>query len=188
MVATTTSRTGNAGGFTLLEILLALAVIGLLAAVLIGGSARLLAGREATPDEVFWDAVRTTRKYALDRDHQFQLSWDDKAKDFTITDGEAANADGTPIVIQTIPVPNLPPEFGATFVPANTTASEELVAGVLTATQSMAFVTFYEDGTCVPFRVQLHSSLGSHFLSIDPWTCAQVLTPLNPDGTPRTNS
>ena len=49
-------------GFTLLEILLALAIIALLASVLIGGSAALLNDRTATPTEVFWKTVQACRK------------------------------------------------------------------------------------------------------------------------------
>jgi prepilin-type N-terminal cleavage/methylation domain-containing protein len=71
MGTTTTSRIGDpAAGFTLLEILLALAVIGLLSAVLIGGSARLLATKPLTPDDVFWKAVAQARKDALERGGQ----------------------------------------------------------------------------------------------------------------------
>jgi hypothetical protein len=40
----------------------------------------------------------------------------------------------------------------------------------------MPSVTFYDDGTCTPFRVQLRTNAGAHMLTIDPWTCAPVLT------------
>jgi general secretion pathway protein H len=38
-------------------------------------------------------------------------------------------------------------------------------------------VIFYPDGTCSPFRIQFRSTSDAHVLSIDPWTCAQTLTP-----------
>ena len=51
-----------------------------------------------------------------------------------------------------------------------------LADGGLVETQPRVSVTFYEDGTCTPFRVQLRTRDGAHLLSIDPWTCAPVLT------------
>lgn len=146
-----------------------------MATILIGGSARLLAGRRASPDDVFWDAVRQTRKLALEGNCDVLLGYDDKNHDFTITDGAA---------VKTVPLPAVPPGFGVAFVPADNTGPQELLAGVLVASQSLPFVRFFGDGTCVPFRVQFHTDKSSHYLSIDPWTCAPVLTPLNPDGTP----
>ncbi|MGH7996093.1 MAG: pilus assembly FimT family protein [Opitutaceae bacterium] len=168
-----TSRTGN-GGFTLLEILLALAVIALMATVLIGGSARLLAGRRATPDDAFWDAVRRSRKLALQSGRDVLLSYDAKDQQFVIA-GPTNH---------TVRIHGAPPDLGVVFVPADGSNSEELVAGTMIATNGLPFVRFFPDGTCVPFRVQIHTSQASHFLSIDPWTCAPMLRPLNPDGTP----
>jgi general secretion pathway protein H len=178
MEARTTSRTGDAG-FTLLEVLLALGVIALIAVVLIGGSARLLAGRTATPNDVFWEAVSRSRKRALQNGHEVRLSFNDKTKAFVISDGGAAD---------TLPIPKPPPDFGVTFISTETTGAEELIAGTLTATQGLTFVSFYADGTCTPFRIQMHTPTGAHLLSIDPWTCAPVLNPLNPDGTPLAKS
>jgi general secretion pathway protein H len=40
----------------------------------------------------------------------------------------------------------------------------------------MTAVTFYNDGTCTPFRAQVRTYAGAHMLSVDPWTCAPVLT------------
>jgi len=65
-------------GFTLLEILLALAIIALLASVLIGGSAALLNDRTATPTEVFWKTVQACRKTALKTGQDVRLGFEPK--------------------------------------------------------------------------------------------------------------
>jgi hypothetical protein len=48
---------------------------------------------------------------------------------------------------------------------------------VLLETQPVGHVTFYSDGTCTAFRLQIMRNGAAHILSIDPWTCAPVLTP-----------
>jgi prepilin-type N-terminal cleavage/methylation domain-containing protein len=178
MGTTTTSKIGDpAAGFTLLEILLALAVIGLLSAVLIGGSARLLATKPLTPDDVFWKAVGQARKDALERGHETHLAFDTKTKAFQITDSTGA--------AESVPFTNPPQELVAEFLPGgDAPSSAALLGGSLVETQTIPSVTFYADGTCMPFRAQIRSGVGAHVIKIDPWTCAKILTPLNPDGTP----
>lgn len=178
MAPTTTSRTGKLRpGFTLLEIILALAVIGLIATVLIGGSARLLAAKPMTPDDVFWSAVHRARKMALTEGKNITMSFDAKAKNFVLSDGTAA-----PV---TINVPNVSLDMGADFLPGgDAPSSAALIGGQLVETQTIPSVMFYADGTCTPFRMQLKNQNGAHQIKIDPWTCAPILTPLNPDGTP----
>ena len=41
-------------------------------------------------------------------------------------------------------------------------------------------VIFYPDGTCTPFRVQFRMPDRASVLTIDPWTCAEVLPPKDP--------
>jgi general secretion pathway protein H len=182
MGTTTTSRTGDrAAGFTLLEILLALAVIGLIATVLIGGSARLLVTKPLTTDDVFWKAVAQARKDALERGHETHLGFDAKAKSFQITDLTGA--------AEAVPLTNPTPDMTAEFLPGGeASSSAALLAGNLVETTTIPFVTFYADGTCSPFRVQIRNGVAAHVIKIDPWTCAKILTPLNPDGSPVTTN
>jgi general secretion pathway protein H len=56
-----------------------------------------------------------------------------------------------------------------------------LVGGQLIETQILPTVTFYADGTCTPFRVQIRTERGvAQTLAIDPWTCAPVLAATEP--------
>src|SRR4051812_5088015 len=72
-----TSR--GSSGFTLLEILLVLALIALLASLLIGGSSALLSPKTLSTDELFWKVVQDARKLALETSHEIHLRFDEKA-------------------------------------------------------------------------------------------------------------
>lgn len=158
-------KAGAARGFTLLEILLALAVIGLLAAALTTVSWHLLGDNAKTPEDTFWDASREARKIALKNERETHLSYDEKGKQFAVTDGTTS---------KTFP---LPPIRGLTvdFLAAAQGRSSVLIGGQLVDTRTIPSVSFYSDGTCQPFRVQFRSGGPAHVIAIDPWTCAEVM-------------
>jgi len=165
------------GGFTLLEIILALALIGLLSAVLIGGSARLLGGSTPTPTEVFWKTVSAARKTALENGRDVRLSFDIKERGFALADGA---------MLKTFPIPPPAPgsaaaalrgDLAVDFLSGQKTGTSIILAGQVVETQPLPYVTFYSDGTCSPFRAQFRLGVNAHIVAIDPWTCAAVLTP-----------
>jgi general secretion pathway protein H len=169
----TTSATGEPGGFTLLEILLALGLIALLATIFVGGSSALLADKVSTPDEQFWKACAAARKEALEDGRSVIMTYDSKARGFMLVDGTQKTE---------VPVSG-PEDLVIDFHPSQTdSGSMVLVGGTLVETQPLALVTFYEDGTCTPFRAQVRTNAGAHILSVDPWTCAPLLS--KADATP----
>ncbi len=183
----------RARGFTLLEILLSIAIIALLGGVLIGGSARLLNEQPVTPDELFWTAVREARKAALKSEHDIRLKFDKEKKQFLLIDGIAPPvlaADGitkeeAPLKVFAVP-PAAAGDLTIEFLGASAKGGNAiLVGGVLLEATTIPFVTFYSDGTCQPFRVQVARGGSAHTLSIDPWTCAPVLAPPDPYALPR---
>lgn len=149
----------------MLEILLVIALIGLLAGLLVGTSSGMLADKPDTPEGVFWEAVAEARKEALLNQREVRLRYDDEKR--TLFAASAAGERAFP----------LPP--GAVrldfLVPVSTSLGRILVGGVLVETQRIPHVTFFDDGTCTPFRLQVRNGADARVVSIDPWTCAQVL-------------
>lgn len=183
-----TSRRSKA--FTLLEVLLTIAIIALLASVLVGGSARLLSEQPISVDDVFWTAVREARKTALKAEHEIRLKYDKEKKQFYLIDGLAPTtlaADGftkeeVPLKVFPVPAQGTTSDLTVDLLgPPTRGANLIMIGGMVMEGNPLTFVTFYSDGTCSPFRLQISRAGGVHTLSIDPWTCAQVLTPADPN-------
>ncbi|MEY2879165.1 MAG: hypothetical protein RLZZ15_1545 [Verrucomicrobiota bacterium] len=183
-----------ARGFTILELLIALAIIGMVVTALLRGSANLLGERASTPDDAFDKAVQECRKAALKDGKEIHLLFRrdrDGGKKFLVVDGEAPPLDplaGLPPdavagVLKEIPVP-AKDDLEITFLSSQKGGDRILVAGVVVETTTVPFVKFYSDGTCTPFRAQFVTRDSQRILSIDPWTCAKVLTPPDPYAAP----
>ena len=164
-------RRRGAPGFTMMELLLAIGLIALFATLLIGGSTHLLNDQPASADEVFWKAVAASRKNALESGKETRLSFaDDRdhGRRFIVTDGTFTKE--FPVVTAA--------DLHVNLLSAQPKAGSAIVmAGEVVDLESLPFVTFYGDGTCSPFRVQVRVGVDSHTLAIDPWTCAPVLVP-----------
>jgi len=158
----------GAEAFTLLEILLALALVALLAGVLISGSTQLVGDKPATPEDVFWKAVQQARSSALNSGREVRLSFDEKEKTFVLDDGAAP---------QTLAVPPVR-DLAVDLLAVQAARSTVLVGGELLDSKKIPYATFYPDGTCSPFRVQFHSSGAARVVTLDPWTCARELPKL----------
>jgi general secretion pathway protein H len=172
----TTSETGERGGFTLIEVLLAIALVGLLSWIFVGASNALFAERGLSPDEQFWAACAAARKEALEERRSVLLTVetkDPRTRGFTLNDGSQKTV---------MPITG-PDDLEVDFHPVQSdSSSSSLIGGTLVETQPLAAATFYNDGTCTPFRAQVRVAAGAHILSVDPWTCAPVLS--KSDATP----
>ncbi|HVW21797.1 MAG TPA: prepilin-type N-terminal cleavage/methylation domain-containing protein [Opitutaceae bacterium] len=152
--------------FTLLEILLAIALIGVISAALVAGSVSLLRSKPTTPDEIFWQTVHQARKAALEGGNEVRLSWDNEHKAFAVDEGTGAP--------RSVPIPDADRDLEVDFVPADS-SDMALIGGNLASLQHLPFVSFYPDGTCSPFQVQVRDKGSAHLTAVDPWTCAQML-------------
>lgn len=156
--------------FTIFEVLIVIALIAMLTAVLVTGAIHLTRNTAITPDDIFWKAVSETRRMALLSGREVRLSYSDKDKEHVLVargmDGaeQRFSFDGQSEVI-------------IDFLSTQKGGSSMLLAGQLVETQTLPYVTFYGDGTCSPFRVQMRTGRAGtpHTLMIDPWTCAMVL-------------
>jgi general secretion pathway protein H len=151
------------GGFTLLEIIAVIALMGLIAAVLIGGSSTMLKGVSADDvQNTALSAIAAARHSAVLTGRTLELSYDDKARVLDWSEGRAALAgDG-----------------GVRLLPAVMTSSI-LVGGQLLEAP-LTRVRFYPDGSCDPFRLEITRDKAREVLTIDPWTC----TALSPEASP----
>ena len=159
-------RRSSSFGFTLLEILLSLALIGLLSAAMISVGSHLIEARPHTPAEVFWEASRTARRLALKSQQEVRLSFDPKEKRFVISGAGRQ---------EMFPVTG-PRELTIDLLPARSTGGALLIGGQLVESDPLDHVAFFRDGTCTPFRVQIRSTGPAQIIAIDPWTTAEVLT------------
>jgi general secretion pathway protein H len=152
------------GGFTLLEVIIVLALIGLLTGLVAGGSVALLREKPVTGEEVLRSIISKVRRDAVIHFRDIRLSYDEKNKVFheSWADGEkqlAVDVKG-----------ELKLEFLSTAK-----GSSMLLGGDVVETETIPFVTFYSDGCCSPFRVQLRTGGPARQVSIDPWTCAEII-------------
>lgn len=152
-------------GFTLLEILVTIALIAVLGTVLISGSARLLTERPKTTEDFLRKAVNDARKFAVESNLEARLTFDPKEKVFHAATTAAA---------QSVPV-DVPGDWTVEFLSSQKGGGAMLIGGVLVETQTLNHVTFFPDGTCTPFRVQFRSAAGAYVIEFDPWTCAPIL-------------
>ena len=166
-------RNARIQAFTLLEIVLAIALIALIATTIIGASARLLNARSVAPEDVFWQACAAARRAALRSSFETRLSWDDKAKAFNVNN---------PASGASFPVKGAGDDLGIDLLTGQAGASATLVGGTLMESSAAPSVSFFPDGTCVPFRVQIRFKGGARTLTVDPWTCARMLKPKDANG------
>ena len=156
------ARRSGCRGFTLIEVLLVLALLSLLLTLFIAGASDLFRAQDKTMDDVFWQAVQAARLQAVEGDVTIELRYDEKINQLRWTGGPA---------VGTLPWPGKKIDF----LPVEK-RDTMLIGGVLTETGSMAAVKFYADGSVENFRAQLTGNDGRLTrLEIDPWTCAPIV-------------
>ena len=150
-------------GFTLVEILLVVALLALAASLFVSSIADLLRAREPRPDEIFWQGVTAARQLALETNRTVTLHYDkDKHQLAWATGPENAHTLGFPGRL-------------LEFLPA-TEQGSILLGGQLAETGGLNLIRFYPDGGCDAFRAQLTDGADHRtVLTIDPWTCAPML-------------
>ncbi len=149
--------------FTLVETILALAVITLLGALLLPGVNSILkAIQQEPPDRLFWSIVTTAREEALISARTVKLRFDGRNKLLAWGDGTHRQRK----LPAGISIKFLQPRRGSTI----------LLGGLLVETNEMPLVRFYPDGTCDRFRAQIFRDKAPlQIIAVDPWTCAPMI-------------
>ncbi len=149
-----------AGGFTLIEILLVLALLALFSALFIPGVNSILRQiNERGPEQTLAETVLAARGAALESGKTVTLTYDAERRAL-----RADNAAVSDLVFETgSQVALLPPATGAVI----------LLGGQAVETDELRRIRFFADGTCDPFRVRLQlDKAPARIWQADPWTCA----------------
>ena len=148
-------------GFTLIEILLVLALLSLLVGLFVAGAENFFRAQEKTMGDVFWESVQAARLQAVEGDRTVELRYDDKKNQLRWGLGETAGTTAWP-------------GKSLEFLPVDS-RDTALIGGQLVERGGMPVVHFYADGTVENFRAQLIGNDGKPSrLEIDQWTCAPI--------------
>lgn len=153
-----------AAAFSLLEVLLALAVLALVGSLFIAGGSTFLRARQPSVEDLFWQAVATCSERAVESGRPVVLAFDPEQG--------ALRALGEDFPGSTLPIPGGKIEFLSA-----TDRRTVLLGGEAVGTAVVPHVRFYPEGTCDAFRAQLTDAAGRrNTIRVDPWTCAPVLS------------
>ncbi len=148
--------------FTIIEVILVVALLSLVGALFISATAGLIRAREPDHRDAFWLSLNDARQLALGSGQPVRLSFDTEKKIFKWANGAGGGQRAFT-------------GEKAELLSANT-ESQILLGGVLTESTTLPFVRIYPDGACDTFRVQIALTGGARqILQVDPWTCAPVL-------------
>ena len=159
-------------GFTLLETLLAIGLMSMIAAVLIGGSSTLLKSTvRSDPEDALRALLQTVRRTAVQKAAILELLPADNADgagpDFLW--GEENIAQDHPRTEERLPkIEGVKVQI---LAPESTGA---ILLGGVASEQPIVRMRFYPDGTCDRVRLEVTREEGRRVIPIDPLTCAPL--------------
>lgn len=159
-------------GFTLLETLLAIGLMSMIAAVLIGGSSTLLKSTvRSDPEDALRALLQTVRRNAVQQAAILELTptdnADDSGPDF-LWGPEHAGED------QPRTEERLPRAEGVKVKILAPETTGAILLGGVASEQALGRMRFYPDGTCDRVRLEVTRDDGRRLIPIDPLTCAPL--------------
>lgn len=163
----TGSPRSSAPGFTLVEVLLVLALMALVGAVLLPVAGTLFADPGGDdPEDLLAGVLQEARRTAVLSGRPVALRFDAPGRRFVWTGDGTDAPQGERAAGGVRQVDFLPATRGATG----------LVRGQLVETGRPAVMDFFPDGTCTAVRLRMQPVAGAaRTVAIDPWTCAPGL-------------
>jgi prepilin-type N-terminal cleavage/methylation domain-containing protein len=169
-------RVGDRGwrrAFTLIELMLTMALIALLSSLFIWNiNALLKQGELEALQNELWGAVEKAKQAAVFSRQPHKVRFDEKLQSFMVSSGGeeiAFKVDtsgfGEEVEIEVLFKMILPRD------------GYRLVRGELVTHREIESVTFFPDGTCTPFSVDLKIGEYESGYQIDPWTGSQLTAP-----------
>lgn len=150
---------GRRGGFTLLEILLVLLLLGLMGAVLVGGATSLLnSAREQDPEAALLAFLQDRRGESVESNRVIEV------RQLPEDQGFIWDAD------EVFTLPSGTTGTRVRLIRAEA-AGASLIGGQLEETP-LESLRFYPDGSCDPARVEIRRGDARRVVVIDPWTAA----------------
>lgn len=152
------------GGFTLVEVILVLALLVLIISVLLPAAGTMLRGsRGETAEETVLAVLQDARRQAVLSGREVALHYEPAEHALVWTDG--VQEDRRVFEEGNMTVEFLRPGAGAV-----------LLGGQLVETEPVDGMRFYADGSCDLIRLQLRAAEAApRVIPIDPWTCAPML-------------
>jgi prepilin-type N-terminal cleavage/methylation domain-containing protein len=154
---------GMRRAFTLVEILLTLAMLALLGAVLLPSAGGLLRPHDpGRPDDMIAEVLQEVRREAVLTGREVALRFEVDKQRFAWDGSERSlSREGPRVTVDFLR-------------PSATTAV--LIGGQMVETHPVPVLRFFPDGTCDPIRLQWRVAGGAgQIMAIDPWTCAPGL-------------
>lgn len=148
------------GGFTLIETVLVIMLIGMIAGVLITGANSLFnSAKQQDPEAALLGLLQKVRAQAVEKDEIVEL------KPLPEDAGFIWGEDG---------VEKLPKREGFVVRLLKPEMSAAVLIGGQIEEHAIDRVRFYPDGSCDPVRVQVRRGDTRRVYSIDPWTAAPL--------------
>ncbi|MDE0769332.1 MAG: prepilin-type N-terminal cleavage/methylation domain-containing protein [Opitutaceae bacterium] len=159
--------------FTLIEMMLTIALITLLSSLFVWNITSLLKqGELESLQNELWGAVEKAKQSAVFNRQPHVVRFDEEAQAFRVSAGGKqftfeVETDGFDegVEIEVVFNEQLPKD------------GYRLVRGELVTQREIESVTFYPDGTCTPFSVNLKIGEYQSDFQIDPWTGSQLTAP-----------
>lgn len=157
----------RASGFTLVEVLLVLALLALVASLLVPAAAALVRDPGTdNPDDLVAIVLQQARREAVISGAPVTLRFEARERRFAWWRAGASE----PAAARAVPR-----IAAAAFLPAERTGSR-LIGGRLVENDAGDALEFFPDGTCRGARLRLQAEGGTaRIVAIDPWTCAPGL-------------